>query len=71
MRNTEQEEKKGKYNMKDLEELIQVLATRITEIRNKKKVSAKDIKEFNSLMEELECISNAKNILRDYLVKNI
>lgn len=71
MRNTEQEEKKGKYNMKDLEELIQVLATRITEIRNKKNVSAKDIKEFNSLMEDLECINNAKNILRDYLVKNI
>lgn len=49
--------------MKDLEELIQDLATRISEIRNKKKVSAKDIKEFNNLMQDLECISNAKNIL--------
>lgn len=49
--------------MKELEELIQDLATRITEIRNKKKVSAKDIKEFNNLMQDLECISNAKNIL--------
>lgn len=49
--------------MKELEELIQDLATRITEIRNKKNVSAKDIKEFNNLMQDLECISNAKNIL--------
>lgn len=49
--------------MKELEELVQDLATRISEIRNKKKVSAKDIKEFNNLMQYLECISNAKNIL--------
>ena len=49
--------------MKELEELVQDLATRISEIRNKKKVSAKDIKEFNNLMQDLECISNAKNIL--------
>lgn len=54
--------------MKELEELVQDLAKRITEIRNKKKTSEKDIKEFNKLMEELECISNAKNILIQYKI---
>lgn len=49
--------------MEDLEELIQDLAKRVIEIKNKKKVSAKDIKEFNKLMEELEYVKMAKNIL--------